>query len=87
MVVLDSDHSATHVFQEIVCYSPLLQVGDYLVVEDTNVNGNPTYQEYGPGPMEAVEKFLSQTNEFIIDRRCERFLLTMNPRGYLRRVR
>jgi len=87
MVVLDSDHSAAHVFREIMCYSPLLQIGDYLVVEDTNVNGHPTYQEYGSGPMEAVEKFLSQTDEFMIDVRCERFLLTMNPRGYLRRIR
>jgi cephalosporin hydroxylase len=87
MVVLDSDHSAAHVFQEIMCYSPLVQVGDYLIVEDTNVNGHPTYQEYGPGPMEAVEKFLSQTDEFAIDERCERFLMTLNPKGYLRRQR
>jgi len=85
MVVLDSDHSAAHVFEEIMCYSPLVQVGDYLIVEDTNVNGHPTYQEYGPGPMEAVEKFLSQSDEFVIDKRCERFLITMNPKGYLKR--
>jgi cephalosporin hydroxylase len=86
MVILDSDHSAGHVFQEIVSYSPLVQVGDYLIVEDTNVNGHPTYEEHGPGPMEAVEKFLSQNDEFVIDHRCERFLITMNPRGYLKRV-
>lgn len=85
MVLLDSDHSATHVFQEIMFYSPLVQVGDYLIVEDTNVNGHPTYVEYGPGPMEAVERFLSETDEFVIDRRCERFLVSMNPRGYLKR--
>jgi cephalosporin hydroxylase len=86
MVVLDSDHSAAHVFQEIMSYSPLVHVGDYLVVEDTNVNGHPTYPDFGPGPMEAVGKFLSQNDEFVIDGRCERFLLTMNPRGYLKRV-
>jgi cephalosporin hydroxylase len=87
MVLLDSDHSAVHVFQEIVSYSPLVQVGDYLIVEDTNVNGHPTYNEYGPGPMEAVERFLAESDEFAVDERCERFLITMNPKGYLRRVR
>jgi cephalosporin hydroxylase len=87
MVVLDSDHSAAHVFQEIMCYSPLVRVGDYLVVEDTNVNGHPTYPDFGPGPMEAVQRFLSETDEFVIDERCERFLMTLNPKGYLRRQR
>jgi len=85
MVVLDSDHSAAHVYQEILAYSPLVQVGDYLIVEDTNVNGHPVAADFGPGPMEAVDKFLSGNNEFVIDERCERFLMTLNPRGYLRR--
>jgi cephalosporin hydroxylase len=85
MVVLDSDHSAAHVFQEMMAYSPFIQVGDYLLVEDTNVNGHPSYPEYGPGPMEAVGKFLSEHDEFVVDERCERFLMTLNPKGYLRR--
>jgi cephalosporin hydroxylase len=87
MVVLDSNHSAAHVFQEIMSYSPLVRVGDYLVVEDTNVNGHPTYPDFGPGPMEAVEKFLSETDAFVVDERCERFLLTLNPKGYLKRIK
>jgi cephalosporin hydroxylase len=87
MVVLDSDHHADHVYDEIISYSPLVQSGDYMIVEDTNVNGHPVWPDFGPGPMEAVEKFLSQDDEFVIDRRCERFLMTQYPRGYLRRVR
>ncbi|MEK6321323.1 MAG: CmcI family methyltransferase [Acidobacteriota bacterium] len=85
MVVLDSDHSVGHVYDEMIAYSPLVQTGDYLIVEDTNVNGHPAYPGFGPGPMEAVDKFLSENDEFVIDRRCERFLLTMYPSGYLRR--
>jgi cephalosporin hydroxylase len=85
MVTLDSDHSAAHVFQEIVSYSPLVRVGDYLIVEDTNVNGHPTYPDFGPGPMEAVERFLATNDDFMVDERCERFLMTLNPRGYLKR--
>ncbi len=87
MVVLDSDHSAAHVRREIECYRGLVQVGDYLIVEDTNINGHPTFPEFGPGPMEAVEAFLAESDEFVSDRRCERFLMTLNPKGYLKRVR
>jgi cephalosporin hydroxylase len=85
MVVLDSDHHGDHVYEEILAYSPLVQMGDYLIVEDTNINGHPALPDFGPGPMEAVDKFLSENDEFVIDQRCERFLMTLNPRGYLRR--
>lgn len=85
MVVLDSDHHADHVYDEMIAYSPLVQPGDYMIIEDTNVNGHPAYPDFGPGPMEAVDKFLAERDEFIIDRRCERFLMTLYPRGYLRR--
>lgn len=87
LVILDSDHSAVHVLNEITAYSPLVQTGGYLIVEDTNINGHPTYSDYGPGPMEAVDKFLSENDEFARDARCERFMMTLNPKGYLRRVK
>jgi cephalosporin hydroxylase len=87
MVMLDSDHHAAHVYEEMVAYSPLVQAGDYLIVEDTNVNGHPAWPDFGPGPMEAVDRFLAANDEFAIDRRCERFLLTICPSGFLRRSR
>jgi cephalosporin hydroxylase len=85
MVILDSDHDAAHVYAEMLAYSPLVQPGDYLIVEDTNVNGHPVWPNFGPGPMEAVDKFLCEHDEFAIDGRGQRFLMTLNPRGYLRR--
>lgn len=85
MVILDSDHSEEHVYAEMTAYSPLVQVGDYLIVEDTNINGHPALPTFGPGPMEAVNRFLSERSDFAVDLRCERFLMTLNPRGYLRR--
>jgi cephalosporin hydroxylase len=86
MVILDSDHSAAHVHAEMTTFAPLVQMGDYMVVEDTNVNGHPAWPSHGPGPMEAIERFLNERHDFVVDPRCERFLMTLNPRGYLRRV-
>jgi|SRR5579862_6245200 len=85
MAILDSDHREPHVLDELRIYSELVHPGDYLIVEDTNVNGHPAFPGFGPGPMEAVEKFLSSTGGFVVDERCERFLMTLHPRGYLRR--
>ena len=85
MVILDGNHYASFVYDEIIAYGPFVHVGDYLIVEDTDVYRIPTAPEYGDGPMEAVTKFLSENEEFESDERCERFLMTLNPKGYLRR--
>jgi cephalosporin hydroxylase len=87
MVSLDSNHAADHVFKELQIYSQMVTKGCYLVVEDTNINGHPVYPSFGPGPMEAVEKFLAGNRDFEADRNRERFMLTAYPRGYLRRLR
>ena len=87
MVILDSDHSRDHVLRELELYAPLVSKGCYLVVEDTNVNGHPVDPGFGPGPMEALNEFLSGTNDFEVDRSREKLMLTFNPSGYLLRVR
>ncbi|MEN6576147.1 MAG: CmcI family methyltransferase [Phycisphaerales bacterium] len=40
-----------------------------------------------PGPTEAVLEFLKTHSNFVIDKSREKFLLTFNPNGYLKRVR
>jgi cephalosporin hydroxylase len=87
MVMLDSDHTAAHVRRELDLYSDLVTVGSYLIVEDSNVNGHPVAPEFGPGPMEAVTDFLARDGRFRADPDAERFLLSMNPGGFLLRVR
>lgn len=83
MVCLDSDHTRDHVLTELRIYGPMVTKGQYLVVEDTNINGHPVSPGYGPGPMEAVEAFLEENPEFVSRGDWEKFLLTFHPGGFL----
>lgn len=85
MVILDSDHAMSHVQEELKAYSGMVTPGQYLIVEDTNINGHPVQPEFGPGPMEALDNFLRETKDFEIDPSREKFYLTFNPRGFLKR--
>lgn len=85
LVILDSDHSRDHVLDELRIYSRFVTPDSYLVVEDTNVNGHPVMPEHGPGPMEALEEYLAETDEFEVDIAREKFFMTFNPRGFLRK--
>ena len=84
-VILDSDHSQAHVEAELAAYASIVPVGCYVVVEDSNIGR--IRKDLMPGPFEAVERFLAATDEFEVDREREKFLITFNPSGYLRRVR
>lgn len=87
LVTLDSDHIKKHVLKEMRAYGPLVSVGSYLVVQDTNVNGHPVFADFGEGPYEAVQEFLKANHHFTSDKTKEKFLLTYYPNGYLKRTR
>jgi cephalosporin hydroxylase len=86
LVVLDSDHRRDHVLDELRGYRHIVTPGSYLIVEDTNINGHPVSLDFGPGPMEAVEAFLREAPEYSVDNDREKFYMTYNPRGFLRRA-
>jgi cephalosporin hydroxylase len=86
LVILDSDHSASHVARELSEYAGFVTPGSYLIVEDTNINNHPVLPAFGPGPMEAVSSFLETNHQFAVDEGRQKYHLTFNPRGFLRRV-
>ena len=75
LVIADSDHSDEHAFRELEQYHDMVTPGSWFVMEDTD----------GPGPRKAVQRFLAEHPEFASDPQCEKFHMTFNPGGYLRR--
>jgi cephalosporin hydroxylase len=67
-------------------YAPLVPVDSFVVVEDTILEGNPVWPEFGLGPATAVTEILNE-GEFVPDPSLERYALTFNPQGFLKRVR
>ncbi len=68
-------------------YAPLVPVGGYVVVENTVVNGRPVRPGFAPGPYEAVEAVLRRGDDLVPDPGAERYTVTFNRNGYLKRVR
>ena len=90
VVVHDGDHTRDQVLIDLNNYAKFVGPGGYLIVEDGIVDlFRPTSKlgQRQPGPMRAVEEFLKANPNFEVDKSRERYLLTYNPRGFLRRVR
>lgn len=83
-LILDSDHSQAHVMRELRAWVPRLRKGDYLVVEDTIVNGHPVRPEHGPGPMEAIRDYLAEAPDLLIHdaKREAKFGASFAARGH-----
>ena len=88
LVILDSDHSEEHVAKELELYAPLTTVGSYCLVQDGIIDELFMFRKGRPGPLPALEKYLAHHPEFEIDHeRCERFLITHHPKGWLKRIK
>ena len=81
LLIHDASHAAAVVIEDLRNYSPLIASGSYLIVEDGVID-----TIWGvPGPVTAENRFLEESSDFELDLSRERFGLTYNPRGFLRR--
>lgn len=87
MVILDSDHSRSHVLLELDAYSQLVTPGCYMIVEDTPLGRDIQLSDFPDGgPADALDDWLPDHPEFIVDETREhRFPLTEHPGGFLLR--
>jgi len=85
MVIEDSSHTYENTLAVLRSYSPFVTKGMYFIVED-GVCYYPFITGPKPGPFEAVKDFLGENADFEVDKSKEKFVLTLNPSGYLRRV-
>lgn len=94
MVLLDSNHTHEHVFEELKIYAPLVTKGQFLIVSDTIVEEIPVQEHrprpWGPGnnPKTALRAYLRDHPEFEVDSYINaKALLTYSPDAYCRKVR
>lgn len=94
LVILDSNHTHSHVLKELKLYAPLVSRGSYIVVFDTLIENLPKHdfkdRPWGRGsnPHTAVRSFLKKNKDFIVDKDVEnRIVLTTAPGGYLNKIR
>jgi len=92
LVIHDADHHKKAVLEDLRAYSKLVTVGSYFIVEDGILDLFASTSLIGrsgavkEGPLSAIEEFLLDNPHFQADRRWERYIITYNPRGYLRRI-
>jgi len=88
LVVHDADHGREAVLRDLRAYSDLVSIGSYFIVEDGIIDqvDLPDVPR-APGPLTAIMAFLAERDDFVVDTQRERYVLTYNPSGFLKRVR
>lgn len=92
LILLDSDHTKSHVLKELELYQEFVSPGYYIVVFDTITSmlaktGIADKKYIDNTPMEAVQKFLKQNDNFIIDKEFNKLFVSYSPDGYLKRIK
>jgi cephalosporin hydroxylase len=87
VVVLGACADRATTAAQFEAYVDLVGVGSYAIVTDTIVNGRPVWTSFGPGPGEAVKQILTRNGDFVADPAMEKYALSFNTGGFLRRVR
>jgi cephalosporin hydroxylase len=93
LMVLDSNHTHDHLYNELQLWSPVVRKGSYIIVSDTVVESIPVQRHrprpWGPGnnPGTAARKFLDENDRFSDSNKySDRAIVSFNPSGYLEAI-
>ena len=68
-------------------YARFVTDGSYCLVQDGVIDQLAFYRKFRPGPLPAIERFLAENRDFVVDTsKCKRYLVTHHPKGWLKRV-
>lgn len=94
MVLLDSNHTHEHVYQELKLYADLVTVGSYCILPDTFIEFFPKGYyanrpwDVGNNPWTAMRKFVDERSDFVVDKEIgDKLMITEGIDGYLKRVK
>lgn len=85
LIIEDSSHTFENTLKVLEAYCGFIQPGGYFIIEDSILNHGLARPKLDRGPYEAIHEFISRHPEFEIDRSREKYLITWNPCGFLRR--
>ncbi len=97
LIIHDAEHTRDAVLRDLRNYAPLVSPGSYFIVEDS-IQGVPGFcpdseRLHGPfllpdidTPLQGIKTFLRENKDFYVDVSRERYILTANYRGFLRRI-
>lgn len=94
MVVLDSNHTYSHVLNELNLWAPLVSRGCYLVVADTmlyyatrEVEGSTKWKS-GDDPLSALNEYTKRCDRFESDKSVNgKLIFSSSFNGYMRAIR
>ncbi|MBS3903245.1 MAG: class I SAM-dependent methyltransferase [Anaplasmataceae bacterium] len=90
LIIHDGDHHTQQVLEDLRAYAPLVSEGSYFIVEDGVVDLFEIKEElanFNDGPLAAIEIFLQENKSFAVDKDKEKYIITYNPNGYLRKIK
>lgn len=89
LIIHDGNHDSAVVLADLNHYSPLVTKGSYFIVEDGIIDLFTSEDAIGsphPGPLAAITEFLANHPEFAADQERERYMITYNPSGFLKKI-
>ncbi len=90
LVILDSDHRKPHVLNELRAYEKMVTTGSYIVVFDTfmrdlvGLDGETPHFK-NDSAMDAVDAFIEENSDFVIDETKNKFFVSSCRNGFLRK--